>query len=74
MIRKIKDFNFTHRWIEDVKRIQSVLLVNGYEADLKDCADLWEEYSDDMCAGWIGLPEDDEDLWMTIENRIEKYM
>lgn len=61
---------FEHRWIDDVRRIQKVLLDNNYSSDLKDCADLWNCYSDDMCAGWMGLPEDDEELFSILEYRL----
>ena len=47
MIKKIEnDKDFTHRHIHDVKRIQQVLLDNNYSSLLKDCAELWENYSD----------------------------
>lgn len=70
-IIKINDnSNYTHRWIDDVKRIQEVLLNNGYSSLLKDCGDLWEAYSDSYAAGWLGLPEDDEELWNILENLI----
>ena len=63
-IIKINDSNsYTHRWLGDVERIQRVLLDNGYNSLLEDCGKLWDDHSDDYCAGWLGLPEDDEELW-----------
>ena len=71
MIQKIEnDSYFEHRWIDDVKRIQKVLLDNDYTSTLKDCANLWDNYSEDMCAGWMCLPEDDEELFSILEYRI----
>ncbi len=71
MIRKINDdTTFTHRWIDDVKRIQKVLLDNGYSSLLEDCANLWEAYSDDYCAGWMRLEKDDKDLFNILESRL----
>ena len=67
---EVADSNYTHRWIDDVKRIQQVLLDNGYSSLLEDCERLWDNYSDDMCAGWMGLPEDDEELFNILEYRI----
>lgn len=64
------DSTYTHRWIGDVKRIQDVLLKNGYSSLLKDCGDLWEDYSDSYVAGWLNLPENDEDLWSILENKL----
>ena len=71
MIQKIeKEENFTHWWIGDVKRIQQVLLDNNYSSTLNDCANLWEDYSDSMCAGWLHLPQDDEELFEILERLI----
>lgn len=63
------DSNFTHRHLHDVERIQQVCEQNGYEADLEACAFLWDEYSDSMCAGWLGLPDDNEELWIEIQQQ-----
>ena len=54
----------------NVRRIQEVLLKNGYSSLLEDCGNLWDDYSDSYAAGWLGLPEDDGDLWNILENRI----
>jgi len=73
MIRKIfSETNFDHRHLQDVLRLQRVMLENGYEADLLSAAQIWEDYSDDMCAGWIFLPDDDDELWQEIEWRVEQ--
>lgn len=70
-IVKINDSGiYTHRWLLDVERIQRVLLANGYSSLLEDCGRLWDDHSDDYCAGWLGLPEDDEDLWGELQNLI----
>ena len=68
MIRKINTNSpeFTHRHKPDVERIQSIIRNNGYEADLEDCACIWEEYSDMYAAGWLGLGEDDDGVWNCI--------
>lgn len=72
MIQKIENDNtFQHRWIEDVKRIQRVLLDNNYTSTLKDCANLWDDYSDSMCAGWMNLPKDDYELFSILEYKIK---
>lgn len=68
MIQNIEDDKgFTHRWVDDVKRIQQVLLDNNYSSLLKDCAELWENYSDLMCVGWVSLPDYDDELFETLE-------
>jgi predicted solute-binding protein len=60
MIEKEK---FEHRFIEDVERIQKLMVSKGYYSTLKMSANMWEEYSDTYCAGWLGLPESDEELF-----------
>lgn len=61
-----------HRWHGDVIRLQQVMYENGYDADYDDAANIWEEYSDDLAAGWIGLPEEDGELWELIEHRVKR--
>lgn len=72
MIKKIRDNeNFDHRHLSDVKRIQEVLMKNGYDADLPSCAEIWEEHSDSYAAGWLGLPSDDNEIWGVIEYEVK---
>jgi len=56
---------------EDCSRIQSVLLDHGLYATLEQCCELWELASEDMCAGWLGLPEKNEDIYVEIKHYIE---
>ena len=73
MIRKIiKEDDYRHRHHHDVVRLQTVMRLNGYEADLRSAAGIWEDYSDTYAAGWMCLPEDDEDLWGAIKDSVEK--
>jgi len=64
------EINIT-RYPSDCKRIQNILEKNGYRASLEDCEKLWDKYSDSMCAGWIILPDDDEDVYSNIRMYIE---
>lgn len=54
---------FTHRWLDDVKRMQRVLISEGHLVSLQECADIWDDYSDMFAAGWLCLPSDDSDLY-----------
>ena len=75
MIRKrfgYDDREYTHRYIDEVKRIQDAIYENGYEADLKDCADIWDDYSDSLAAGWIGVPKDYEEIWRIVGSEVRK--
>jgi hypothetical protein len=59
----MKDRKFEHRWLDDVKRMQSVLIGHGHLVSLQECADIWDEYSYSFAAGWMCLPSDDLDLY-----------
>lgn len=61
-----------HRHHNDVERLQRVILHNGYESDYDDAANIWEDYSDSYAAGWLYLPDDDNELWSMIEGRVER--
>lgn len=54
---------FTHRWLDDVKRMQSVLIREGHLVSLRECVNIWEDYSDSYAAGWMCLPSDDSELY-----------
>jgi hypothetical protein len=75
MIRRIENNTeeiYEHRHLGDVQRIQRILRDKGYIATLKDCAGLWEEYSDSLAAGWIFLDEQDWDVWCCIRYKVEE--
>lgn len=63
---------YNHRHIEDVFRLCEVLKCHGYSADLEDCEDLWNDYSDMRAAGWLGMPDDDEELWQCVCDDVER--
>ena len=73
MIRKIKyTNNYQHINQSDVERLQRVMLQNGYDADFRSAADIWKDYSDDYAAEWLGMPDDDIELWETIRYKVEE--
>lgn len=53
-------------YIDDTIRIVKVSLNHGINLTLKQAEEVWILYSESMCAGWMGLPEDDEILWNII--------
>jgi len=59
---------------EDIIRMQRLLAENGYSSDASDCDKLWREYSDSMAAGWLYLPETDDELWSIIWPYVEKEL
>ncbi len=58
---------FTHRFIEDVERIQKILKIRGFEYSLNECAGAWDEYSESMAAGWMDLDEEDYFVYENVE-------
>lgn len=53
----------------DCKRIQKCFLEEfNIFASLNDCYSLWKNYSDSYAASWMGLPDNDEELKIILEN------
>jgi hypothetical protein len=63
---------YGQRHKEDAETIKAVLIKKGYiNAGLNDAISLWSEYSDSYAAGWLGLPEDnEEEIWNSIKDYI----
>lgn len=61
-------------WAEDVKRIVEVMKKRDIEVTPTEAEDIWDLYSDDCFAQWLGLPDDDEQLFnIIIEYAKRKY-
>jgi len=45
---------------DDCFILMEQLRVAGYNCNLKDICDAWEEYSDSMCAGWMMVDKSDD--------------
>jgi hypothetical protein len=50
------------RYPDDIDRMQRVLIANGCLAARADLEALWGDYSDSFAAGWLFLPESDDEL------------
>lgn len=50
------------RFSNDVARMQRCLQSVGRHAGEDDVVSAWSDYSEGLCAGWLGLPEDDDAL------------
>jgi len=61
---------FTGEYRDDCERIQRILRDKGYNATLQQCEELWDDYSDSMAAGWMGLGDNDEDVYSHLRHRI----
>jgi len=58
---------------KDCLRIQKSLNENDCEASLGDCYKLWREMSEETyCAGWLNVPEKNEDIFKILLPYLEK--
>lgn len=55
----------------DVNRIRHALLMAGYDVTLTEAMQLWEEYSGDICAAWITVPNNNREIVEIVERYIE---
>jgi len=45
---------------DDCRRIQKAFAKQGYQVTEQQACWLWEEYSENNFAGWLGLPPEDQ--------------
>ncbi|AXK43858.1 hypothetical protein [Erythrobacter aureus] len=45
----------------DIEKIAAVITASGRPTTLDEAYDAWRSYSDSMCAGWMRVPDDDDD-------------
>lgn len=56
----------------DIERIAKICADRGFEIEKSLIITTWEQYSDQMyCAGWIGLPGDDDVIFAIIKERCD---
>lgn len=61
-------------WADDVRRIVEVMKKRDIEVTPSEAEELWDMYSDDLCAQWLGLPDNDEEIFnILIEYAKQKY-
>lgn len=52
----------------DLRRIQRALLTHSWFADHSQCWQLWREYSDSLCAGWLVMSDiSDEEIFEVLK-------
>lgn len=56
-----------NEYASDRIRIQRVFKEHGYVMTQFECYSLWRSYSESYAANWIALPEDDDELWATLD-------
>lgn len=55
----------------DVLRIQQAFADAGYDISELEAHALWREYSEDVCAGWLFLPDNDADIVACLRGKFE---
>lgn len=69
--RSIRLNEHQQRHASDVERIQRVALSHGVLLGWMDAYSLWDNHSDSYAAGWLFLPDNDDELWNTIKYEIQ---
>lgn len=64
MVRVLKNIEqgVPECYSQDVKRIQKVMHDAGFPMTRQEAYSRWNEHSSSWCAGWLILPDDDEDI------------
>jgi len=57
--------------IDGIRRLERVMLAHGYYATSDQCEEMWEMCSEDMCASWLVMPENDEELFIEVKKYFE---
>jgi len=57
----------TPRYLNDCQRIVDVAACRDIKMTLHQAEVIWDDYSDALCAGWLTLPDDDDNIWEVIE-------
>ncbi len=62
VLKTIIDLGIPDGYAFDVERIQTVMYKAGFPMSRQEAYSRWEAYSDSLCAGWLMLPKDDNDI------------
>jgi hypothetical protein len=63
MLKKLKvkeQYNHHFEYTNDIDRIVKIFADKGYEISHTDAVRAWEQFSENMCAGWMSLGDDEE--------------
>ena len=59
----VREDKIDFRHLPAIERMENVLAAHGYSATRGDLDDAWSAYSKTSCVDWLGLPEDDDQLF-----------
>ena len=60
------------RYPKHIDRIVIALLNSDYIVSRRDAEDAWYAYSDDMCAGWMNVPEERDEY--IVNTLLDSYL
>jgi hypothetical protein len=63
MLKKLKVkeiYNHHFEYTNDIDRIVKIFADKGYEISATDAVRAWEQFSENMAAGWMSLGDDEE--------------
>ena len=52
---------------DSILRMMKICIERNILATEEQVVDAWEGYSDSMCAGWMLLPDNDDDVFVLLE-------
>jgi hypothetical protein len=67
-----QQYNLISGCESDVERIVKIFANRDYEISQSDALLAWQQYSDSMCAGWLFLYEEDDDIFLQIFHYFEE--
>lgn len=71
-MNKVKLTRSSEDYPLDVTRVQHAVIARGYNCTREQARDLWQAYSDSMCAGWLLMDGWSEGgVWKAVEPFIE---
>ena len=51
-------------YIDDIRKLQRIMLDAGWDASLRDAFNFWEWYSDELCASFLDVPDTIDEKWL----------
>lgn len=56
-------YNNHHEYTNDIDRIVKIFADRGYEITHEEAVRAWECVSESLCAGWLNLGDDDDEIF-----------
>lgn len=66
------DTEHMNRHIDDVNRLVVAAAANGIALTQAQAYQAWTDYSDSYAAGWMMMPQQDDELWSEAQSRVRR--